>query len=303
MRSAVVDLGSCTFHALVADVDRVGIRRAVYDRKRHVRLGSMLVDGVLPEVAAADAIDVAVELIEKVRRRTPERVRVVASGVFREAANAHELLAKIARKANVEPELLDGAREAELTWLGVSSELAGSHGRLAVIDLGGASLEYAIGSSGVEAAYSAPIGALRLRGQSVATIRSHMAAFCEPIISDVQLDGIDTLALSSGTARALLAVARRLGLTSDLQRYVGTRAFAELARRLAPLSTEAIQALGVGVNRADTIGAGAVALAKVLDLLDKPVVYVARHALREGALIDLELSRRSRPSLSFAAAQ
>lgn len=300
MRSAVVDLGSFTFHALVADVDRVGIRRAVLDRKRTVRLGDAMVDGVLPDAAMREAADAAVELVEKVRRRTPERVRVVATGVFREAANARELLAQIARRANVEPELVDGAREAELTWLGVSSELAGSHGRLAVIDLGGASLEYAIGSTGVEAAYSAPIGALRLRGQSVTTIRSHMAAFCEPIISDAQLDGIDTLALSSGTARALLALARRLGLASDLQRYVGTRAFVELARRLAPLSAESIQALGVGAKRADTIGAGAVALAKILDLLDKPVVYVARHALREGALIDLELSRRSRPWLAVA---
>ena len=32
---------------------------------------------------------------------------------------------------------VDGATEAQLTWLGVSSELAGSHGRLAVVDLGG----------------------------------------------------------------------------------------------------------------------------------------------------------------------
>jgi exopolyphosphatase/pppGpp-phosphohydrolase len=39
MRGAVIDLGSNTFHTLVAEVDRFGIVQVVHDEKVAVRLG------------------------------------------------------------------------------------------------------------------------------------------------------------------------------------------------------------------------------------------------------------------------
>jgi exopolyphosphatase/pppGpp-phosphohydrolase len=74
---------------------------------------------------------------------------------------------------------------------------------------------------------------------------------------------------------------------------VSTRTFTELARRLGPLPPAAIELLGVSRSRSDTIAAGAAVIATVLEQLGGPVVYVARSALREGALIDYARKHRS----------
>lgn len=300
MRSAVVDLGSCTFHALVADVDRVGVRRRLLDRKVNARIGDALQHGAIIPSEYRNALDRGSKLIDKARSRGVDTCRVVATGAFREATNGRELLTELGERCAVEIELVSGQEEARLTWVGVSSELVGSHGRLAIVDLGGASLEVAVGTSDVDLATSSPLGALRLRGLTPATIRERVKAVLGPTIGDVRASAPETLAMTSGTARALLRLGRRLGLLSELQRYVGVRAFMDLARRIAPLPRETLEVLGVSASRSDTIAGGAVALATVLELIGKPVVYIAESALREGVLVTGARSRRSVPL--FAAA-
>ncbi len=288
MRSAVLDLGSNTFHALVADVDAFGVREVLAERKLAVRIGE---HAFAPQHIAEAAYARGLDAIGQLLAQLPERTRVIATGVFRDADNGRDLLAEASARHGVAIELLGGHDEARLTWLGVSSELAGSHGCLAVVDLGGGSLELAAGEEGVAFADSMPLGVLRLRHVAPPEIRAAVAAEAAQAITELRASRPDTVALASGTARALLALARRLGLVAGVQRHVGARTFGELARKLTPLSHDAIQALGVAPSRRDTIAAGAIALATVLELLDRPVVYIARSALREGALI--ELARRA----------
>jgi exopolyphosphatase/guanosine-5'-triphosphate,3'-diphosphate pyrophosphatase len=289
MRAAVLDLGSNTFHALVADVDEHGIRNALVERKLAVRIGEhAFASGRIPDEACARGASAVGELLA----RTGRHARVVATGVFREAANGRTLLAEIEARHGISIELLDGDDEARLTWLGVSAELAGSHGRLAVLDLGGGSLECVAGTSGVEVATSLALGVLRLRDQRPEAIRALVAVRAREAIKDLRARRPETVALASGTARALIRLARKLGLVRATQRHVARRTFGELARTLAPLSPKAIAALGVEQARCDTIAAGAVVIDTALDLLNRPVVYVARAALREGALIELARAAR-----------
>lgn len=283
MRSAVLDLGSNTFHVLVADVDGFGVREVLFEHKLPVRIGEhAFAQRRIPEAAYARGVDAIGELLVKL----PERTRVIATGVFREADNGRALLDDASERYGITIELLEGYEEARLTWLAVSSELASSHGTLAILDLGGGSLELATGEDGVTHAVSLPLGVLRMRDVAPSQLREAVASIAAAPITELRASKPDTIALASGTARALLALARRLGMVAGVQRHVAARTFGELARRLAPLSHDAIQALGVAPSRRDTITAGAITLATLLELLDRPVVYIARSALREGALID-----------------
>ena len=56
---------------------------------------------------------------------------------------------------------------------------------------------------------------------------------------------------------------------------------------LVPMRPDALVELGIDLARLDTIATGAIVLDTTLEMLGKPVAYVARSALREGALIDL----------------
>lgn len=289
MRSSIFDLGSNTFHLLVADVDAFGVEREILDHKIAVRIAD---SGFarLDTAAYARGLAAIEELVGRAGAYA-EGSRAIATGVFREAANGAEFVENAAYRTGLAIEVIDGAEEARLTWLAVSAELAGSHGRLAVLDLGGGSLEIAVGTTGIERAHTFPLGTLRLRGLSPVEIRTAVADAAGDAIRELRALRPDTIAISSGTARALLRLSRRFGLVADGQRHLWRRTLAELARRLPATAPETLLGKGVPSERVDTIAAGAVILNAALEPLERPAVYVARSGLRQGALIDL--ARRS----------
>lgn len=295
MRSAVIDLGSNTFHLLVADVDELGIRKVLFEQKIAVRLGDeAFAHAHIPEAAYARGLAAFHELVTRSEIHTP---RVVATGVFRDTSNGSQFLAEASARSNVAIELLEPCEEARLTWIGVSAELAGSHGRLAVIDLGGGSLECALGTSSMQRSYSLPLGVLRLRGLAPDAVRQAVTSSLAVPMRELRAAVPETVALSSGTARALFRLARRLGLVADGQRHVWRRTLGELARMIAPLSPAALACLGVEPARIDTIAVGANVLHTSMELLGRPVAYIARSALREGALIDVAQQQTTRVTL------
>lgn len=272
MRGGIIDLGSYTFHTLVADADAYGIRRTVFENKTFARTATEL-----------DA------LVGKTLDKRPTDLRVIAT-------TDDAFVDDVCARHGLEVERIPNEERAALAWLGISSELSGSHGELAVVDLGGGSLELATGYEGIDFAASMPLGVLALRGLSPAEVRRQVFLHATPLAT-IRAASFDTIALASGTVRALVKLGRRLGLVSDLQRHVGTRTFAELARRLSPLDGAALATLGVAASRRATIASGAVAVATILELLGSPVVYVATAAMREGALVELARRRRSMPML------
>jgi len=285
MRSSVIDLGSNSFHLLVADVDAFGVRKVFVDHKISVRIGERaFARGRIPEDAYARGLAALDELVV---RGHGSSVRVVATGVFREVPNAAQFLDDASERVGQAVELLDPWDEARLTWLGVSAELAGSHGKLAVIDLGGGTLECAVGTSSMERADSLPLGVLRLRELAPEAVRHAVIESLAQPLRELRRANPETVALSSGTARALFRLARRLGLVTERQRHIWRRTLGELARMLAPLGAEALTALGVEPARLDTLQVGAVVLHETLELLGRPVAYIATTALREGVLIEL----------------
>jgi hypothetical protein len=73
---------------------------------------------------------------------------------------------------------------------------------------------------------------------------------------------------------------------AEEQRYVPSGAFLDLARKIPNLPVAALLDLGVSRHRLDTIAGGAALFATVLARLARPVVYIARSALREGVLVE-----------------
>lgn len=273
MRGGIVDVGSCTFHAVIADVDAYGLRRTLFEAKAFERT---------PATLGA--------LIGKTLAKRPAELRVIATA-------SEPWIDEVCAAHGLETERLSGEQRAALAWLGVSSELSGSHGELAVVDLGGSSLELARGREAVTSASSLPLGVLPQRALSPAEVRRQIFERARPALATLRAGGCDTIALASGTVRALVKLGNKLGAVSDLQRHVGARTFSELARRLSPLDAAALATLGVPAPRRATIANGAVAVATVLELLGNPVVYVAASAMREGALVEVARRRRSMPLL------
>jgi exopolyphosphatase / guanosine-5'-triphosphate,3'-diphosphate pyrophosphatase len=98
-------------------------------------------------------------------------VRFVATSATRDARNRGEFVDGVRAALGVEPEVIDGATEAALSFAGATAGLAQTHpGPFLVVDLGGGSTELVLGSAGrMDAAWSADIGSVRLTERHLRT--------------------------------------------------------------------------------------------------------------------------------------
>jgi exopolyphosphatase/guanosine-5'-triphosphate,3'-diphosphate pyrophosphatase len=93
-----------------------------------------------------------------------ERIHVGATSAVRDAANRDAFVALVTDTTGVEPEIVSGEREAELSFGGATRGRDASEGPFAVLDIGGGSTEFVTGAAPgrVDAALSAQIGSVRL---------------------------------------------------------------------------------------------------------------------------------------------
>ncbi len=94
-----------------------------------------------------------------------DRVRFVATSASRDVSNRNEFSDGVVAALGVLPEVISGDEEAELSFAGATRELIGVQGIASpylVVDIGGGSTEFVIGTREVVAARSVDVGCVRL---------------------------------------------------------------------------------------------------------------------------------------------
>ena len=143
---AAIDLGSNSFHMIVARRTGVGIN--VTDRLRSpVRLAAGLTeDGGLSSEAQERALSCLTQFGQRLRDLPSEQVRAVGTNALRQAKKAGDFLEQAERALGHRIEIIPGVEEARLIYLGVSHSIADDHRRRIVVDIGGGSTECILGS-------------------------------------------------------------------------------------------------------------------------------------------------------------
>ena len=120
-------------------------------------------DGRLDPASIERALAAIGSFTRRARALHADRIRLGATSAVRDAANRDEFLDRV-RELGVEPEVIDGRREAELSFLGGTRGLDPMDGPFVVMDIGGGSTEFVVGHDpGVaEDAISVQIGSVRL---------------------------------------------------------------------------------------------------------------------------------------------
>ncbi len=304
MEVAVLDLGSSSFHLVHTRIwpDRSLV--TVNSLREVVHLGD--------EVARTGAIGEAawnrgLKAFERMKTsaelwRVPKMI-AVATGVVRDSDNGGDFVAALAQKHGVEVEVLSREEEGALAYRGARSEFASRLGRFCVIDVGGGSIEIAIGEERVSLwSCSLPLGVLRLvdllggddrpgsRGSAKAGLARLRTAFASAGRA-VRGFAPEWLILSSGTARAVRHLVSASGVGFRGQRLLPLRSIRETRHRIWDASDSELLGLGVKPDRITTIPYGVLAIEALLKELDQPEAWVARRGLREGvALRELQLA-------------
>lgn len=291
MKLAALDLGSNSFHVLVAELEESGAIAKLHSQKDVLRLGSIVQErGELSEEALHAAFASVRGLTRAARELGAEKVLVVATSALRDARNGLAFCELCRDELGLQIELLTGEEEAQLTYLGVRSAIATTPGRVLVVDVGGGSMELAVGERATcDLVQSLPLGFLRLSHAfsisepgGMVYLSRHVQLECEK--ARWQLGRFDSLVLSGGTARAL---GKLLGRSVA---SVSTDQLVSLCAQISQTSAAGLKAMGVEATRSVTLAAGAAVISGVLAAFSQRELVISPRGLREGVLLR-ELAR------------
>jgi exopolyphosphatase/guanosine-5'-triphosphate,3'-diphosphate pyrophosphatase len=297
-RVAAVDCGTNSIRLLVADIE--GDTLTDLDRRMEiVRLGEG-VDrtGRFAAAALERTFAACRRYAEVIEETKAERVRFVATSASRDVANRDELVAGVLVELGVEPEVISGTEEAELSFLGATRELLGRGYQtpFLVVDIGGGSTEFVLGGTTVQAARSVDVGCVRMTerhlhddpptASQVAAARADIEAAIALAAETVPIERAATLVGLAGSVTTVAATALDLPAYLPERIHRSTISAAEVgsvAERLLGMSREARAALPfMHPGRVDVIGAGALILACVVAAAPVDEVLVSEHDILDG---------------------
>jgi len=308
MRVAGIDCGTNSIRLLVADaVD--GRLVDVVREMRIVRLGEGVdrTGSLAPQALERTRLALA-DYAATIAPHGTERVRMVATSATRDAANRDMFLAMVRTVLGVEPDVISGAEEAALSFIGAADGLPGVTGPVLVADIGGGSTELVLGDASEPRrlrSHSMDVGCVRMTerrlgddpptpAQVAATVDDLRAAIALAAV-DVPITDPATFVGVAGTVTTLAAIA--LGLPRyDAEAIHGSVLSAEqvhdvTARLLAMTHDERAALPVMHPGRVDVICGGALVLRTLVEAAGATNVIASEHDILDG--IALSLLRKS----------
>jgi exopolyphosphatase / guanosine-5'-triphosphate,3'-diphosphate pyrophosphatase len=293
---AAVDLGSNSFHLQIGRV----VDGQIYplDSVREVvRLGAGLTaEKRIDRATQANALETLAKFGERLRGFPRPAVRVVGTNALRVAKNSPQFLREARAALGFPIEVISGREEARLIYLGVAHSLPKSAQRRLVIDIGGGSTEFIIGTGFepqlTESLYMGcvsfslkyfPDGRIdksRMKAAELAA-RQELAA----LVEEYRHAGWDEAVGSSGTARSMENILRENEFAAEGLTREGLDKLRSLLLKHEKADPDRIA--GLRPNRAPVLPGGVAIMIAAFDALGLESMKVSDGALRHGVLYDL----------------
>ncbi|WP_236583915.1 Ppx/GppA phosphatase family protein [Streptomyces sp. MBT53] len=305
-RVAAVDCGTNSIRLLVADVNPdTGELRELDRRMTIVRLGQGVdKTGELAPEALERTFAACREYAEVIREKGADKVRFVATSASRDASNRDDFVRGVVDILGVEPEVITGDEEAELSFTGATKELTGRDDLAKpylVVDIGGGSTEFVVGDDQVRAARSVDIGCVRMTerhlvrdgkvtdpptAEQVAAMRADIEEALDLAAKTVPLREARTLVGLAGSVTTVSSIAQNLpeydteAIHHSRVSYDRVREITESLLRSTHAERAAIPSMHPG--RVDVIGAGALVLLSIMERTGATEVVVSEHDILDG---------------------
>jgi exopolyphosphatase/guanosine-5'-triphosphate,3'-diphosphate pyrophosphatase len=293
---AAVDLGSNSFHLQVGRVvdDQIYLLDSL---REPVRLGGGLTrDKRLDRATQLRALEALARFGERLRGFPAGAVRAVGTNTLRVAKNAPQFIEDAQAALGFPIEVIFGREEARLIYLGVSHSLPLAPFKRLVVDIGGGSTEFVIGTGyEPELMESLPMGcvsySLRFfpdgKIEKSGMKKAELAASneIERIARDFRRAGWKQAIASSGTAKAIAAV---LAANGWAEGDITAEGLDRLRSQVIKAGdVDRLDTLGVRGDRAPILPGGLAIMLAAFAELGLEALQVSEAALRQGVLYDL----------------
>lgn len=294
MRNAVIDLGTNTFHLLIAEPGKNGAFHEIYRERSFVKLAEEGIERI-GATSFQRGIDTLVHFSEKMREFAVDSVRAIGTAALRTADNGEVFVRQAELAAGVKIELIHGREEARLISQGVLLAIPPSRKRFLIMDIGGGSVEFIIaGPQGVYWAESFPIGVAVLyrhfhRSEPIAESEvRRLITFLDDqlgeLIERLAEYPTDRLVGAAGTFDVVANLLGTRQLTPNAT-LIDLSRFRELYFPLLSATREERLAMPeVPPERADMIVVALILIQRVLELMGARTLLVSRYSMKEGAL-------------------
>ncbi|MEM9339540.1 MAG: exopolyphosphatase [Bacteroidota bacterium] len=302
MKIAVIDMGTNTFHLLIAEVNSRGYDILIKERQA-VKVGEKGINkGEITTEAWHRAITCIKDYREIIDQNQVSKVFSTATSAIRNASNGIALTKAIEEETGIKTAVISGSREAELILVGVKEALDLGLKKNLIMDIGGGSIEFMIANQ--EETFwiqSFEMGGQRLierfhKNDPILNEEIHsLNAYFDEILHDLRqackIHLPKTLIGCSGTFDTLSdiyceanAISR---VASATEQPFEINSFEDIYQQLLQKNREERLAIpGMADIRVDMIVVASVLIRYLIDQLAIDQIRVSSYALKEGILFD-----------------
>lgn len=293
---AAIDLGSNSFHMVVAQEDGNNIR--IVDSLRNpVRLGDGLDKQKNITVETQErALQTLSQFAQRLRGVPKKCIRVVGTNTLRRARNRRQFMAQALKTLGTPIEVISGREEARLIYSAVSHALPELDTKRLVIDIGGGSTELIIGKKRNPCLMeSINIGSVSWSKAFFADGKLTKDQFKKAVLAaQLELEHVQKSYTKkgwheaigcSGTIKAVSRILLELGLTDGVITLDAINSLVETMCKATAVSNLELES--ISKDRAQVISGGLAVLKAIMKSLDIDALHASQVALREGLIFDM----------------
>ncbi len=137
-----MDLGTNTFHLLIAEAENSAFREVVHFQEP-VKLGEGGINkGFIQPEPYQRGIEAMTKFAEHIKTNQATQVSAIATSMLRNAANGQQFIDDVKETTGIAIELIDGQQEAAYIYQGVKASGCLSPSNSLIMDIGGGSIEF-----------------------------------------------------------------------------------------------------------------------------------------------------------------
>lgn len=302
-RIAVMDLGTNTFHLLIAEGSAADYKALIHEHDS-VKLGEGGINkGIIQKTAYERGIATMQKFADDIRQYEVKDVRAIATSALRNASNGSQFIDEVADKTGINIEIIDGGQEADYIYKGVKLAGGMSGQTRLIMDIGGGSVEFILGDEqGIIWKQSFEIGAARLMDkfhqtdpipqQSIDALNTYLDEHLTTLITEVVKHPVHALIGSSGAFETFAELVERdKGERFDLGIKNYDFELADLLRLteklVASSHQDRKQTAGIIPIRVDMIVVASLITRFIISRLSIKNVCMSTYSLKEGVLAEM----------------
>lgn len=301
---AVLDLGTNTFHLLIAQVTQNGELELIDRRQLPVKLGEGgIKNDTICEQALNRAYSAIDEIGEAIESHNPSEIWTYATSVFRTTGNSQALIDHIESKLNTTVRIIDGAREAEFIFYGVKWAVELGNEPALILDIGGGSVEFIVANKDqIYYLESVEIGAARLierfhrndpiTDEEIKALNQHFDSTLQNVLKEVKSYRPQILIGASGVFETLTEIELRNLHNREVDQLPASykldfENFDKITSKIVVSTQEELYNMrGMAAFRVNMIVVASLFTRHLIKKLDFKEIWFSDYAIKEGILYE-----------------